>query len=121
MAALLGLAGWLVPDPRGFGTHEQLGLAPCVFRERTGTPCPSCGMTTAFAQAVRLRPVRSWRANPAGCLLAAAAPVLAGWSLAAAVTGRPRPWRSVAVPMAGAIVGASALAVLAWAVRLLRH
>src|SRR5689334_25333620 len=25
-AGILGLARWLEPDPRGYGTHEQLGL-----------------------------------------------------------------------------------------------
>jgi len=26
---LLGVAVWLLPDPRGIGTHKQLGLPPC--------------------------------------------------------------------------------------------
>ena len=25
---ILGIAVWLDPDPRGYGTHEELGLAP---------------------------------------------------------------------------------------------
>ena len=65
-AGLLGLAKTLVPDPRGFGTHVQLGLRPCSFATMTGRLCPTCGMTTAFAWFVRGRVDRSWRANPAG-------------------------------------------------------
>lgn len=43
----------LTPDPRGYGTHTQLGLNPCVWRTIHGRPCPSCGLTTAFTHIVR--------------------------------------------------------------------
>ena len=48
-----GLAGRLSPDPRGYGTHQQLGLPGCTFQMLTQWPCPSCGGTTAFAHFVR--------------------------------------------------------------------
>lgn len=67
--AVLGFALWLDPDPRGFGTHEQLGLAPCDFMTRNGYPCPSCGLTTSFANMVRFNVVGAFNANPAGVLL----------------------------------------------------
>ena len=51
--AVLVLARVLPPDPRGFGTHEQLGLPPCGFVQLTGFGCPSCGLTTAFAYMAR--------------------------------------------------------------------
>ena len=70
LAGLLVLARKLEPDPRGFGTHTQLGLRPCAFLTVTGRLCPTCGMTTSFAWFVRGRIDRSWQANPAGCLYA---------------------------------------------------
>ncbi len=36
LLALLGLA--LEPDPRGHGTHERLGLQPCLPMERWALP-----------------------------------------------------------------------------------
>ncbi|MCB9831491.1 MAG: DUF2752 domain-containing protein [Planctomycetes bacterium] len=82
---LIGLAltplviAWrLAPDARGFGTHEQLGMEPCGWLESSGQPCPTCGMTTAFANTVRLRLVAAFMANPAGlflCLLCIALPI----------------------------------------------
>lgn len=47
--SVLGIARWLDPDPAGFGTHRQLGLAGCTVMTFTGWPCPMCGMTTTFA------------------------------------------------------------------------
>jgi hypothetical protein len=46
---VLGVAWTLEPSPEGLGTHEQLGMAPCGFHQMLGIPCPTCGMTTAFA------------------------------------------------------------------------
>lgn len=42
-------AAWLQPDARGYGTHQQLGLPPCMFEAFTHIPCPGCGLTTSFA------------------------------------------------------------------------
>jgi len=52
---LLILAASIDPDRRGHGTHEQLGLPPCGIVEMYDVPCPSCGYTTTFAYAIRMR------------------------------------------------------------------
>lgn len=59
-------AALLSPDPRGHGTHEQMGLSPCRYLVATGRPCISCGLTTSYSWMARARVVDAWRANPAG-------------------------------------------------------
>jgi hypothetical protein len=118
-AGVLGLAGWLEPDPRGFGTHEQLGLRPCAFAQLTGELCPTCGMTTAFAWSVRGRFLSAWRANPAGSLLAPTCAALIPWLLVSAVIGRPWGCRSLDQPLILLVVATVAFSLLAWTFRLL--
>jgi hypothetical protein len=66
---LLFLLGWLLdPDPRGFGTHEQLGLRPCLTAWLVHVPCPFCGMTTAFSQMAHGHVVEAFVCQPAGAL-----------------------------------------------------
>ena len=82
--AVLALSAWLEPDPRGFGTHQQLGTGPCGMLIQTGLPCPTCGMTTAFAHTVRGQWGRAFWVQPAGFVLALATMVCvggAGWVL----------------------------------------
>ena len=113
--ALLAVAGWLDPDPSGMGSHQQLGLAPCSLVMLTGYPCPTCGMTTAFAHTVRGQLVSAFRAQPAGLALALATMVSVFVSLSVAVTGKVWAINWYRVPpgrLALAIVG---LALAAWA------
>ena len=105
LAGVLGLSRMLVPDPRGYGTHTQLGLKPCAFATLTGRLCPTCGMTTAYAWFVRGRIDRSWRANPAGCLLAVLSIPLMIWLLACAVRAEPLGFRSLSGPLMGSPPG----------------
>src|SRR5687768_5235486 len=58
MLALVVLRVLTTPDPRGHGTHEQLGLLPCWMIHATGIPCPGCGVTTAISLLVH----GDWRA-----------------------------------------------------------
>jgi hypothetical protein len=118
LAALFAIARGLEPDPKGYGTHTQLGLPPCHFAWVTGRPCPSCGMTTAFAWFVRGRFARSWQANPAGCLLAGAGVALTPWLLLTAAAGRPLGTRSVQRPLVGVLAGIVVVALISWVVRL---
>ncbi len=67
------IAGGLSPDPRGVGTHEQLGMLgfqSCPFLEATGHPCMTCGMTTSFSLAAHGRFVQAFAVQPFGFLLA---------------------------------------------------
>lgn len=70
--AVLGLAAWMEPAAAGHGTHQQLGLPKCDWMTRFNTPCPTCGMTTAFAYAAEGNFVASFLTQPLGFLLAIA-------------------------------------------------
>ncbi len=85
---ILGIAVYLQPSAMGMGTHEQLGLAPCAAVVTTGYPCPTCGMTTAFAHTVRGQFLSAIRVQPAGFLLALGTVLAAGLSLRTLLTGR---------------------------------
>jgi hypothetical protein len=88
LVAALATAGWLAPSPQGYGTHQQLGFPACSFLRMFGRPCPSCGMTTAWAHVIRGQPLAAAQANSAGALLALAAPLVAGWAAVSAARGR---------------------------------
>src|ERR1019366_1205519 len=66
--SVLVIALWLKPAAIGYGTHTQLGLPPCNFLRITHLPCPSCGLTTCFAYAVRFQFFKAFLANPFGIL-----------------------------------------------------
>lgn len=85
--ALLVVAAWLDPDPRGVGTHRQLGMPSCTAVTLTGYPCPTCGMTTAFAYTVRGRLGAAFFAQPAGLALALVTMVAAVASAVTVTTG----------------------------------
>ncbi|MBX7169090.1 MAG: DUF2752 domain-containing protein [Pirellulales bacterium] len=117
LLALLCVAAWLTPNARGLGTHQQLGLPPCTFLTLFGQRCPACGMTTAWAHAVRGQFAAAAAANLGGTLLAVAAALGAPWLLAVALRGRwllGVPREEVLAVGAGVFV---ALTLLDWAVR----
>jgi hypothetical protein len=87
LLGLLAIAAMLKPSPLGHGTHEQLGLPPCTFWVLFGRPCPTCGMTTAWAHLVRGQWVDACRVNLGGTLLGLLAIVAAAWLLASAAKG----------------------------------
>ncbi|MBN2445779.1 MAG: DUF2752 domain-containing protein [Phycisphaerae bacterium] len=88
--AVLAAAIWLRPDPHGYGTHTQLPFqGPCGFMLVTGYPCPTCGMTTAFAYTVRGRLWHAFQAQPAGLILAIATIFVVCRAAIVVVTGRP--------------------------------
>ena len=116
---VFGIARWLEPDPRGYGTHTQLGLSPCAFVLVTGQRCPTCGMTTSFAWFARGRFDRSWRANPAGSVLAPTCVVLIPWLLAGAARGRPVGFRTLDRPLIGLVTATVVVSLVFWSIRLI--
>ncbi len=90
LSALLVTAAWLKPDPYGLGlgTHEQLGLPPCGFREYFGIRCPSCGMTTSWSYLVRGRVLSALASNTGGTLLGVIALLATPWMLISALRGK---------------------------------
>lgn len=86
--AILCAACYLKPAVAGIGTHQQLGLAQCNLITVAGYPCPTCGMTTAFAWAVRGRFLASFAAQPAGFLLAVLTAIAAGQAVYVLIRGK---------------------------------
>lgn len=70
LASLVAARFWLEPDGRGVGTHERLGLAPCLPMELWNFPCPGCGVTTSVTLAAHGRLLDSLRNQPFGFLVA---------------------------------------------------
>ena len=100
LITLLVTAATLQPDTRGFGTHQQLGLPPCSFKEMTGLRCPSCGMTTSWSNMMHGKVISSFQANTGGALLAITALFVGPWAVAAGTMGvwlwpRPNEWFAV--------------------------
>jgi hypothetical protein len=111
---VLLIAAWLRPDPRGLGTHQQLGLAACAFQERTGLPCPSCGFTTAFSYFAHGRLLASFAAQPMGALLALATAVSVWVGFYIAISGRPVHRLLRLVPSRYYLLPLLTFALLAW-------
>jgi hypothetical protein len=88
VVAIFVAAGRLHPDGLDHGAHQQFGLPPCGFLVMTGLPCPTCGMTTAFAYTIHGRPIAAIHAQPAGFLLAAALSAVGVLAAVAIATGR---------------------------------
>jgi hypothetical protein len=85
---LLVLAAALQPAAVGMGTHRQLGLPRCGFELTTGLPCPTCGMTTAFALTVRGRCVEAVKVQSAGFIFALATVGVGLVAAGGALTGK---------------------------------
>jgi hypothetical protein len=84
---ILVLAAALDPSPAGLGTHQRLGMAPCGWIVLMDTPCPTCGMTTAFAHAADGNLLASAATQPLGAVLALATAMTLLVAIFVAVTG----------------------------------
>ena len=118
--ALLAVAACLKPDPRGVGTHAQLGFPECGLMRTVGVPCPTCGMTTAFAYTVRGRWIAAFDAQPAGWVICLGVIVTAGAALTVLLTGKAwhlNWYRATPTRVALIVVG---LLMGAWAYKIVR-
>jgi hypothetical protein len=115
--AVLAVASLLPPDPRGLGTHQQLGLPPCTFLTVMGIRCPACGMTTAWANVMHGRPVEALRASASGTLLAAVAIACGSGALAIAIRGKWLAWQPAETTIAIVAVGLATIVIVEWAFR----
>ncbi len=68
-AGLFALSAAVTPSPTGMGTHEKLGLPPCMFLKLTHVPCFSCGMTTSWAWMAHGHPWMAFKTQPMGVVL----------------------------------------------------
>lgn len=121
LISVFSIAIWLNPytetgEARRLGSHRQLGLPECTFKEMTGKPCPSCGMTTSFSLLVRGDVWHSMQANFVGTLLATACLVMIPWCLVCAVRGRYFLIASVEWFLPRFIVVFASLMLLRWGV-----
>jgi hypothetical protein len=120
-AIVLGIAAWLPPSPTGLGTHRALNLPPCGWIAWADLPCPTCGMTTAFAHAADGNLPASFHAQPFGFLLALATAMTLLVSLHVLFTGSRLGWAFARLwgRSTGWIIGA--MVVLAWGYKVLSY
>lgn len=102
------------PDQRGFGTHEQLGMAACGWPMTSGVPCPTCGVTTAATWLVHLRPDKAIATHPFGALFAGFGLYLIGFALSSLLRRRPFIERLALLPYGTILVVGVALLLGSW-------
>ena len=124
LIVLAGVAGvltaaWRIDPGRATaGTHRQLGLPPCGFLLMTGLPCPTCGMTTAFAHTVRGDWLMAVRSQAAGLILALATLAAGTAALLTLVSGFRPALNWYRINPLHVVWWSAAAFVLAWAVKL---
>ncbi len=121
LAALFAVAACLNPyrsdgSARRMETHRQLGLPECTFKQATGLPCPSCGMTTSFALTMRGDFLDAIRANFVGVMLALTLLAAVPWCLASAICRRTLFVQSAERSLMVIVIGLLSLMLVRWAV-----
>jgi hypothetical protein len=119
--AVLLLAATLRPSPNGLGTHQELGLYGCSWLQRTGFPCPTCGMTTSWTWFAHGNLAASFYIQPMGFLLAIACVLLFWISLYLAVTGRNPSLILHHAPLIRLFLLLLFLGILAWGWKIFIH
>ena len=118
--AWLGVGTQLEPAVAGAGTHQQLGLAACAFHADLNMPCPTCGMTTAFALATQGQVIDAARVQPGGALFALLLAMGVWVGTFVAVTGSPLAplVRPIRVHARGVLLALGGILVVSWLIRL---
>ena len=112
--AVLVIATILQPSPTGVGTHAEMGFSSCGFLDRTGLPCPTCGMTTSYSWFVRGNLLASLYVQPMG-MVGAMLTVAGFWiGLYIAVSGKPALRLLSHVPYRYYLIPLLTLAVASW-------
>jgi hypothetical protein len=119
--SLLVTAAALQPSPEGVATHTNLGFARCTFLDRTGLPCPSCGMTTSFAWFVRGNVLASLYVQPMGFVLACLTAITFWVALYLAITGKPALRLLSRTPAQYYLLPLLGFAIVAWAWKIFIH
>ena len=121
-AVPLVVACGLVPAASGMGTHLQLGLPSCTWPTFFGIPCVTCGMTTAFAHAVRGQWLAAIVSQPAGLALALSCALAAVTGLWSGLLGQPvhRLFRPLARGRTALVAGALLVAAWGWKIAMAR-
>lgn len=124
LIALFSLAAWLDPyDASGKArkdeTHRQLGLPECTFKNLTGKPCPSCGMTTSFSLLLRGDFIHAYEANEVGLLLASFLLVCIPWAIISLFRNRLVYIESLERALTWAVAVFLTLLLVRWAIVLL--
>jgi len=106
---------------RTMGTHTgpPLYLPDCTFKQATGLPCPSCGMTSSFSLLMHGDPLNSLRANWVGTGLALLCLALIPWAVASVWLKRPLFLVSLERAAAVSVVGFFVIMLLRWGIVLL--
>lgn len=120
-ATIAAVAIWLtarllavVPDARGHGTHEQLGMEPCGWPLVYGVPCPTCGCTTAASQLVHGDIVGAFVTQPFGAAVAMLGVALGVHAIACLCRGRSFADLLVRLPFWRLVSGMLLLLMASW-------
>jgi hypothetical protein len=111
---VLVVAARLQPSPSGVGSHQGLGMQRCQLLDRSGVPCPSCGMTTSFSWFARGNVAASFYVQPMGMLMALAAACCVWAGLYVAITGRPAYRLLMVISGRAYLIGLLGFAIAAW-------
>ena len=109
----------IVGDPDHLALFGHILPLSCQFRQTTGLPCASCGMTRSWVWLARGEVAKSFQYNAAGASLLVLV-LIVGLGCAWTLAGRTLPRRTW---MLGAVVGVAWPVVWlgGWALRLAGH